>query len=64
MNPILKMQRADLAPMADQRARFRAVAAIEGLNLSKRMEAAFREFDRQGLDPKQRRAAIRAMFAR
>ncbi len=38
--------------------------AIEGVRLSPDMKGAFREFDRQGLTPKQRRAAIKREFAK
>lgn len=38
--------------------------AIEGVRLSREMKDAFREFDRLGLTPKQRRAAIERKFAK
>jgi hypothetical protein len=37
---------------------FGRISAVEGLGLTAAMEADFREFDRKGLAPDQRRAAL------
>jgi len=40
------------------RSGFAKISAIEGLKITAAMEAEFREFDRKGLSPSERRAAI------
>lgn len=40
------------------RSGFAKISAVEGLKITAAMEAEFREFDRKGLSPSERRAAI------
>ncbi|HEX4095565.1 MAG TPA: hypothetical protein VHX64_02495 [Caulobacteraceae bacterium] len=41
---------------------FAKISAVEGIHLSRAMEDRFREFDRQGLSPAERRKAIAHAF--
>lgn len=43
---------------------FAKISAVEGISLSADMEERFREFDRQGLSPGERRSAITRAFAK
>jgi len=43
---------------------FAKISAVEGVYLSAAMEDRFREFDRQGLSPAERRKAIARAFGK
>jgi hypothetical protein len=46
------------------RAGFAKISAVEGLKITAAMEAEFQEFDRKGLSPSERRAAISRKYGR
>jgi hypothetical protein len=46
------------------RARAEKISAVEGMKLSPRMAAWFMTADKQGLTPEEKRAQIRAEFAK
>ena len=41
---------------------FAKISAVEGIKLSPEMEARFRDFDKRGLSPNERRVAIARAF--
>jgi hypothetical protein len=43
---------------------FAKISAVEGIKMSRAMDAEFREFDRKGLSPEQRRKAIAAKYGK
>jgi hypothetical protein len=43
---------------------FAKISAVEGIRLSPEMEARFREFDREGLSPSERRKALARTFGK
>jgi hypothetical protein len=46
------------------RAGFAKISAVEGIKLTPSMAANFREFERQGLSPEERRKAILRKYAK
>lgn len=46
------------------RQNFAKISEVEGLRMSRTMEAEFREFDRKGLTPEGRRKAIAAKYGK
>ena len=46
------------------RAGFAKISAIEGIRLTPAMDADFREFDRQGISPEERRKAIARKYGK
>jgi hypothetical protein len=51
-------------PFVLGRSSFAKISAVEGLKITAAMEAEFREFDRRGLSPSERRAAIARKYGR
>ncbi|WP_339833279.1 hypothetical protein [uncultured Parvibaculum sp.] len=43
---------------------FAKISEIEGIKMSRAMAAEFREFDRKGLSPEERRKAIAAKYGK
>lgn len=43
---------------------FAKISAVEGIRMSRAMDAEFREFDRKGLSPEERRKAIAAKYGK
>lgn len=46
------------------RAGFAKISAVEGIRLTRAMTADFREFERKGLSPEERRKAIVAKYGK
>ena len=53
-----------VSPFVLGRSGFAKISAVEGLKITAAMEAEFREFDRIGLSPTERRAAIARKYGR
>jgi len=60
---IVSAKRSD-SPFVLGRSGFAKISAVEGLKVTAAMEADFREFDRRGLSPGERRAAIARKYGR
>lgn len=43
---------------------FAKISEVEGIRMSRAMDAEFREFDRKGLTPEERRKAIAAKYGK
>jgi hypothetical protein len=43
---------------------FAKISEVEGIRMSRAMDADFREFDRKGLTPEERRKAIAAKYGK
>lgn len=43
---------------------FAKISEVEGIKMSRTMDAEFREFDRKGLSPEERRKAIAAKYGK
>jgi len=43
---------------------FAKISEVEGIKMSRAMDAEFREFDRKGLSPEERRKAIAAKYGK
>jgi hypothetical protein len=57
-----KTRSASTARITIGRNAFDKISAIEGMNLTPAMKRAFRELDKQGLTPAQRRKALIAKY--
>lgn len=43
---------------------FAKISEVEGIRMSRKMDAEFREFDRQGLSPEERRKIIASKYGK
>jgi hypothetical protein len=46
------------------RERFAKISAVEGIKTSRRVEQDFREFDKKGLSPSERRRVLASKYGR